>query len=319
MKRVISLGLMIAVASVSRAAEDHSGQHRFDDSPSYAQHHDGPQSDSRHESHVPREQAPEHDHQEHVRGQHERASPDGPTESERKHVPPDPPSHAMHDMSNEQMIELMGMDDTAAFGMIRADRLEWRDTQQGDALAWDAQAWYGNDYNKLRLESEGERVHSETEARIELLWDRVFARWWNAQVGVRQDSGEGPSRSWAAFGVEGLAPYWFEVDAKVYVGEHGRTAARFAGEYELLLTQRLILQPQLELDLYGQSDVASGIGSGLAHSQLAVRLRYEIRREFAPYAGLVWVKMHGETADLARQAGRDASDVQFVAGVRVWF
>jgi copper resistance protein B len=250
---------------------------------------------------------------------HEQQPSDEPTESERNHVPPPPPEHPMHDMSNEEMIELMQMDDTGTFGMLLLDQLEWQEIDDRDALAWEGQAWYGNDYTKLRVKSEGERVAGEYEGRAELYVDRVVARWWNLQAGVRQDFGEGPSRSWAAFGVQGLAPYWFEVEATAYVGEQGRTAAIFSGEYEILLTQRLILQPKIEFDLYGKADRENGIGTGLADMELALRLRYEFRREFAPYVGVVWTRLYGETADFARQEGHDTDDLQLVAGLRVWF
>jgi copper resistance protein B len=186
-------------------------------------------------------------------------------------------------------------------------------------LAWDGRAWYGNDYDKLMLKSEGQRLDGEYEGDAELLWDRVVSRWWSLQVGVAHDFGEGPSRTWAAVGVQGLAPYWFEVEATLYVGEEGRTAANFSSEYEMFLTQRLVLQPKLELNLYGKDDVRNGIGSGLSDAELGLRLRYEIRREFAPYMGVLWSRLFGGTADLNRDRGGDDSEVQFVAGVRAWF
>lgn len=225
----------------------------------------------------------------------------------------------MHDRSAEDMIELMDMDDAASFGMVLLDQLEWRKLDDRNALSWGGQAWYGNDYNKLWFKAEGERVDAQEEGSNELLWDRVVARWWNLQVGVRHDFGAGPSRTWAAFGVQGLAPYWFEIEATLYVGEEGRSAARFTGEYELLLTQRLILQPQIEFNLYGKDDPENGIGSGPADADVGLRLRYEIRREFAPYVGVVWLHRFGGTADLARAEGHDTSDLQWVAGLRMWF
>ena len=152
-----------------------------------------------------------------------------------------------------------------------------------------------------------------------MLWDRVIARWWDVQAGVRHDFSDGPSRTWAAFGVQGLAPYWFEVEATVYVGDDGRSAARLVGEYELLLTQRWVLQPKIELNLYGKEDAANRIGAGLAKADVGLRLRYEIRREFAPYVGIVWTRHFGETADLAREADEKVSGAQFVAGLRIWF
>jgi len=250
---------------------------------------------------------------------HEQATSDQPTQSERNHIPPDPPQHPMPDMSNEEMIELMQMDDTASVGMLLFDQLEWRQIENRDALVWDAEAWYGNDHGKLWLKSEGERVAGESEGRAELYLDRVLARWWSLQVGVRQDFGEGPARSWAGIGVQGLAPHWFEVEATAFVGGQGRVAALFSGEYEILLTQRLILQPKIELDLYSKEDRENGRGSGLADTELALRLRYEFRRELAPYVGVVWTRLYGGTADFARAAGRDTDDLQFVAGLRFWF
>jgi copper resistance protein B len=225
----------------------------------------------------------------------------------------------VREMSEKEMIELMGMDDNESYGLLLFDHFEWRDADAGDAFAWDGRAYYGNDYNKVLLKTEGERIDGETEGFGELLWDHVFSRWWSLQAGVAYDFGEGPSRTWAAFGVQGLAPYWFEVEALIYVGEQGRTKARFEAEYEMFLTQRLILQPKLELELHGKTDRANGVGSGLSDAELGLRLRYEIRREFAPYIGVLWSRKFGETADLAREHGGDARDVQFVAGLRVWF
>lgn len=270
-------------------------------------------------------------HQHHEHGQHSApatehsehashgANDDERTESEIAHIPPPPPQHAMGDMSEEEMAEMMGMDDTEPYSLMMFDHLEWRDTDEGSALAWDGRAFYGNDYDKALLKTEGERIDGEYEGNAELLWDHVFSRWWSVQAGVAHDFGEGPSRTWAAFGVQGLAPYWFEVEALMYVGEQGRTAASFSAEYEMFLTQRLILQPQFELDLYGKDDVANGIGSGLSDAELGLRLRYEIRREFAPYVGVLWSRKLGKTADLVRDHGGDAEEIQFVAGVRAWF
>lgn len=247
------------------------------------------------------------------------AAADQPTESESAHVPPDPPQHVMGDMSKERMIELMQMEDDASFGMVLIDQLEWSRVDDADAVKLDGQAWYGTDYNKLWLKLEGERIESENEASAELLWDRIFRRWWSVQAGVRHDWSEGPSRTWAAVGVQGLAPYWFEVEATAYVGEEGRTAVRFSGEYELLMTQRLILQPKMELNLYGKEDRENGIGSGLSGAEIGLRLRYEFRREFAPYVGILWQQTFGNTADIARAEGHDTDDLQFVAGLRAWF
>jgi copper resistance protein B len=240
--------------------------------------------------------------------------------SEAAHVPPDPPQHPMDNMPYKEMAAMMQMDDTAHTGKVLFDQFEWRNTAEGNAAVWDTEAWYGGDYNKVWLRTEGERVGGRTQnARADLLWDRTFSRWWSVQAGARQDFGTGPSRSWAALGVQGLAPYWFDTEATFYVGEQARTAMRLKTQYELLLTQRLILQPEGEANLYGKADPARQLGSGLSDVEFGLRLRYEMRREFAPYVGLVWSHRFGGTADWVRASGGSVSDVQFVAGLRAWF
>jgi copper resistance protein B len=136
---------------------------------------------------------------------------------------------------------------------------------------------------------------------------------------VRYDSGEGPNRGWLAFGVQGLAPYWFETDISAYLGEGGRTALRIETDYELLLTQRLILQPRVEVNAYGRDDTRRGLGSGLSDMTAGLRLRYEIRREFAPYVGVEWAGTFGDSRDLARANGEEAYATRLVAGLRFWF
>jgi copper resistance protein B len=245
---------------------------------------------------------------------------DEETASEAAHVPPDPPQHPMGDMPYREMATVMQMDDSARTAKVLFDQLEWRHTAEGNAAVWDAEGWYGGDYDKVRLRSEGERVAGRTQnARADLLWDHTFARWWSVQAGGRQDFGAGPARTWAAIGVQGLAPYWFDTEATFYVGEQGRTAMRLKSEYDLLVTQRLILQPEGEANLYGKSDPARRLGSGLSDLEIGLRLRYEVRREFAPYIGVVWSRQFGGTADRVRESGGDPNDVQFVAGVRAWF
>ena len=200
------------------------------------------------------------------------------------------------------------------------DRLEGFDTDAGSGLAWDAQSWIGTDLDRVWLRSGGERAGGHTEsADLEVLYGRAFARWWDVVAGVRHDFEPGDPQDFLAIGVMGLAPYKFEVEATAYLGERGRTAASIEVEYETLLTNRLILQPSLELDLHGKDDPTRGIGPGLSTAEAGLRLRYEIRREFAPYIGIVYERAFGRTADLRRDAGEDASDTRLVAGVRIWF
>jgi copper resistance protein B len=228
-------------------------------------------------------------------------------------------------MSYREMAAAMEMDDTTAFGKVTLDRLEWRDGESREArAAWDGQGWYGGDYNKLWIRSEGKYVGNGPERGIrdadaEVLWDRVISRWWNGQIGVRQDFGPGQTRTWMAVGVEGLAPQWFETEATFYASDEGRTAARLKAQYELLLTQRLVLQPLVEMNLYGRSDPRSEVGSGLSDLELSARLRYEVRREFAPYVGIAWLHRFGETADLVRASGGRTRELEVALGLRVWF
>ncbi len=140
-----------------------------------------------------------------------------------------------------------------------------------------------------------------------------------AKIGARHDFNPSPSRSWAVFGIKGLAPYFFDIDAAAFIGESGRVALRFEAEYELLITQRLILTPEIEVNLYGENDPDVGIGSGLSDIEAGIRLRYEIRRQFAPYIGVNWSRLFGNTADFANIAGRDTSEAQLEIGLRAWF
>ena len=214
----------------------------------------------------------------------------------------------------------MHMPDNAPYGMLLLDQFEYADGRHGNSTFIDGDAYYGTDFDKLWVKVEGERSSGKLQdLRAEALWDHAIATYWSTQLGVRHDFGEGPGHTWAAFGVQGLAPYWFETEATVYVGQSGHTAARFETEYDVLLTQRLILQPRLEVNLYGQDDSQRGIGSGLSDAEFGLRLRYEIRREFAPYIGVVLLQRFGHTADFMRSAGGHADETQIVAGVRVWF
>lgn len=207
------------------------------------------------------------------------------------------------------------------FGMLLVDRLEAVRTSNNTATAYDLQAWYGGTYNRAVFKAEGVYDDGEfKESSNELLWGHAITAFWDTQLGVRHDSGaEGPDRNWLAFGVQGLAPYWFEIDATAYVGEEGRTALSMEAEYELLLTQKWILQPRIEAAIHGKDDDERGIGSGLTEVAAGVRLRYEIRREFAPYVGVEWAGKFGDTKDLAQAAGEETSETRWVAGLRFWF
>ena len=206
------------------------------------------------------------------------------------------------------------------FASLLVNRLESVRTDDNTSATYDLQGWYGRDYDRVVLKAEGDIDSGRLEdASTELLWGHAVATFWDTQIGVRYDSGEDPDRTWLAFGVQGLAPYWFELDATAYIGEAGRTAITLEAEYELLLTQKLILQPRLEADWYGKRDAARGLGDGLSGLSAGLRLRYEIRREFAPYLGVEWARKFGETEDIARADGLDPDETRFVAGLRFWF
>ena len=228
------------------------------------------------------------------------------TDADRASATPPPGGHPPHDNSIQQYVLL--------------DRLEGWDADPGAGTAWAVQSWLGTDLDRLWLRSEGERVDGHTEsADLEVLYGRSVARWWDVVAGVRHDFNPGGSQDFAAIGVMGLAPYLFEVQATGYIGQSGQTAARIEVEYEMLLTNQLILQPVLEVDFYGRNDPRRSIGSGLSTAEAGLRLRYEISRQFAPYVGIVHERAFGRTADFRREEGEDASDTRVVAGFRIWF
>jgi len=223
---------------------------------------------------------------------------------------------AFPDLGGMEARSMMIEDPFATY--VRFDQLEVGDGDQQSR--WDFNAWAGRDFNKLLVRGAGERDAGHTEhSEVDLLWAHAIAPWWDLVTGVRHESAPGPSRSWAALGVQGFAPYAFEVEATALVGEGGRAGFTFEAEYELLLTQRLILQPLAEIAWYTRDDIERGIGSGLSTLELGLRLRYEIRREIAPYLGIVRSRAFGQTADLIRASGGEATETQWVAGLRFWF
>jgi copper resistance protein B len=210
--------------------------------------------------------------------------------------------------------------DNPVLTRVIIDQLEIRNADGANPIAVEAQAWIGNDLNKLWLKTDVERRDGETEeAEVQALYSRALVPFWDIQMGVRYDAKPTPTRTWGVIGIQGLAPYWFEMDTALFVGESGRTAARFSAEYELLFTQKLIFTPNLEVNLYGQNDAETGTGSGLSDVKAGLRLRYEIRREFAPYVGINWNKSFGNTAEFVKSQGEAVSDTALVVGLRVWF
>jgi copper resistance protein B len=201
------------------------------------------------------------------------------------------------------------------------DQLEAKIRDGRDGYAWDGQAWYGGDIDKLwvKTEGEGEFGHGLEKAEVQALWSRGIDPWFDVQAGVRYDFRPGPERAYLALGVQGLAPYWFEIDAAAFVSNKGDVSARVEAEYDLRFTQKLILQPRMEGDLALQDVPELGIGSGLSSGEIGARLRYEIRPEFAPYVGIEYERAFGDTARFRRAAGEDRGGFSFLVGLRTWF
>jgi copper resistance protein B len=223
-------------------------------------------------------------------------------------------------------IALAGRSAPAAEGsglltFLEVDQFEYGVSSGEDTFSWEAQGWIGGDYDKVWFKTQGDDVvdGAMERAEMQLLYSRAIAAFWDLQVGARYDVKPNPSRDYAVLGIQGLAPYFFEVGAAAFVSNKGDASARLEAEYELLLTQRLIAKPSAELNVAVQDVEELGIGSGLSEAELGLRLRYEIVREIAPYFGVSWERKIGPTADIARRAGADVDELAFVTGVRFWF
>lgn len=204
---------------------------------------------------------------------------------------------------------------------IQADRLEYQVLDDEELFLLDANAWYGGDINKLWIKAEAEYLPEASaleEAEVQALWSRAVSPYFDVQAGLRQDF-EPDGRTHAVLGLQGLAPYLFEVDAAAFLSTQGDFTVRIETEYELVLTQRLILQPRAELGLSAQDVPELEIGSGVTTLDAGLRLRYEVVREFAPYVGIEWQKRFGETADFLEAAGESPERTALVIGIRAWY
>ncbi len=193
-----------------------------------------------------------------------------------------------------------------------------------DGYRWDGEAWYGSDLSRFTLKSEGEGVFKGGKAFIETaevqaLYSHAIGPYWNLQAGVRYDFKPDPSRPYATFGLEGLAPYWFETEAAIFLSNKGEVLGRIKGYYDQRITQRLILQPRVEINLSAQDVPETRIGAGISNAEFGLRLRYELKREFAPYIGISYDRQMGRTANFARADGEHISATSFVIGLRAWF
>ncbi len=205
--------------------------------------------------------------------------------------------------------------------VVRLDMLEYRLAGGNDGYAWSGEIWSGDDYNRLVLASQGEGAFGEAPEQVELQakWRHALDPFFNLELGVRQDFRPDPDRTYAMIGVDGHAPYWIELEGHLFISNKGDVHARIEASHDWRLTQRVILQPAVELDFAFQDVPALDIGSGFEAIELGTRLRYEFDPKFAPYIGVHWEQKLGRTADLARLDGKTASAVSAVVGIRAWF
>ena len=216
--------------------------------------------------------------------------------------------------------EMQPVMDHAIFAHAIFNQLEGRWNDSNTQFRLDGQGWIGTDYDKLWVKSEGTLSKGALDdGQQQFLYSRAVTTYFDLQGGLRSDLDSRPTRNWAAFGTQGLAPYFFDLEVTGFVSSEGHLAGKLEASYDLLLTQRLILQPQIELNVYSKSDPARLVGAGFSDIDTGLRLRYEFSRTFAPYLGLVYEGKFGQTANFARQAGESTSDVRFVFGIRTWF
>ncbi|MGE3958583.1 MAG: copper resistance protein B [Vicinamibacterales bacterium] len=228
------------------------------------------------------------------------------TDADRQAAFPDVHGHPAHDRS--------------IHSFVLVDQLEWQTGTGTDAVSWDTKGWVGGDRHRFWFRSEGDRAGGRTEqAQTNLLYGRAISRWWDVIAGVRLDTLPDTPRTALALGVQGLAPYWFEVEASAYVEPAGRAHLRIEAEHDMLITNRLVLQPLVEFEVYGRADRERKIDAGLSTGEFGLRLRYVFRRELAPYVGVVWSRRFFGSASLARAAGEGVGGTRLAIGLRTWF
>ena len=241
-------------------------------------------------------------------------------------VPPVPADHAadaFYDSAEMARARAAMLKESGgmAFSQLMLDRLEYRMGKGADGYHWEGEGWIGGDINRFAFKTEGEGAFGGPleRAEVQALYSRAIDPWFNLEAGVRHDIRPDPRRTYAVVGIEGLAPYWFEVSAQAFLSNRGDAHLRLEGSYDQRISQRLILQPAAEINVAAQDVPELGIGSGVSDVELGLRLRYEFAREFAPYVGVNWERKLGDTARLARADGERASATSLVMGVRFWF
>lgn len=304
----ITLGAVLGVLALGMGPTAPAVQAMTSGGASNAQDHRHRHSPDEH-SQRPAAEPVDHDHQDHSAHEPPKPAERHPafppiTDADRAAAFPDVRGHTVHDQ--------------AIHYFVLFDQIELH--TGGGSGRWENTGWIGRDLDRLWFRTEGKAHDGRLgDAQAHVLYGRAIARWWDVVAGVRQDFRPGPARTWLAAGLQGLAPYWFEVEATAYIGAGGRTALRLETEYELLLTNRLILQPLVGLEMFGRSDPERGIGAGLSTAEGGMRLRYEIRRELAPYVGLVWSRKYFGTADFAEAASERTGGATLAGGLRLWF
>lgn len=278
---------------------------------------------SMHGMSMPAQVAPAMDHSAHAgHAMPETAATDQPGDA------PAPPVPTDHSADSIFAPDRMAASRRAMVGEMRfstfalqVDQLEYRAANGADGFGWDAQAWYGGDIDRAVLASEGEGSFGERAERIELAgyWRHALDPWFNLQLGVRHDFRPDPQRTYALIGIEGLAPYWFEVTGQLLVSDKGDIHARGKASYQQRVTRTLVVEPEAEVDFAFQDVPDLSVGSGFERLELGARLRYDRNRSFAPYIGVHWERKLGQTARLARAAGDDTSGLSAVFGVRAMF
>ncbi|HNP34797.1 MAG TPA: copper resistance protein B [Woeseiaceae bacterium] len=213
------------------------------------------------------------------------------------------------------------MDMQHAYWKVLADRFEAGIGDNLDGYVWDVQGWYGGDHNRvwMKTEGEGELGSSPEHAELQLLFSRMFAPFWDWQIGVRQDLEPNPDRTHLVLGIQGVVPYQLEWDSALFVSDEGDVSARIEVEYDLNITQRWVLQPHFEINAAFSDDRELGIGTGVNNTELGLRVRYHVQREIAPYLGVSWQQLYGGTRDFAQDDGKSTSNASIVVGVRFWF
>lgn len=312
MKRLAStVALLLASASLPALAQEMDHSQMDHGAMEQAQDHSAHQA--------PAEEAADNPHA----GHGQPAADDGIPKGVAPAVPADHAAEAFYSPAEMARARAAMLKESGGmtFSQLMLDRLEYRMGKGADGYHWEGEGWVGGDINRFAFKTEGEgEIGGPLEsAEVQALYSRAIDPWFNLEAGMRHDIRPDPQRSYAVVGIEGLAPYWFEVSAQAFLSNKGDAHLRLEGSYDQRLTQRLILQPAAEVNIAAQDVPELGIGSGVSNVELGLRLRYEFAREFAPYVGVNWERKLGDTARFARAEGERASVTSFVMGVRFWF